>query len=128
MSRADGYPGFSKAYNLKFAEVREMDLSLTYIALSSKQVDLIAGNSTEGRIAQLDLVQLEDDRHYFPPYQAVYLIRRDKLAHSPQLQAAIRALTSAISTEEMRQLNYEIDGNKRDLKEVVRAWLAQRGF
>ncbi|HEX3183489.1 MAG TPA: ABC transporter permease/substrate-binding protein [Pyrinomonadaceae bacterium] len=128
MSRADGYPGFSKAYNLKFAEVREMDLSLTYIALSSKQVDLIAGNSTEGRIAQLDLVQLEDDRHYFPPYQAVYLIRRDKLAHSPQLQAAIRALTSAISTEEMRQLNYEIDGNKRDLKEVVRAWLVQRGF
>jgi len=105
-----------------------MDLSLTYIALSSKQVDLIAGNSTEGRIAQLDLVQLEDDRRYFPPYQAVYLIRRDKLAHSPQLQAAIRVLTSAISTEEMRQLNYEIDGNKRDLKEVVRTWLAQKKF
>jgi len=128
MSRADGYPGFSKAYNLKFAEVREMDLSLTYIALSSKQVDLIAGNSTEGRIAQLDLVQLEDDRHYFPPYQAVYLIRRDTFAQSPQLQGAIGTLKFAISTEEMRQLNYEIDGNKRDLKEVVRSWLAQKGF
>ncbi len=72
MSRADGYPGFSKAYGLQFAEQpREMDLSLTYIALASGQVDLIAGNSTEGRIAKLDLFQLEDDRHYFPPYEAV---------------------------------------------------------
>jgi osmoprotectant transport system permease protein len=128
MSRADGYPGFSKAYNLNFAEVREMDLSLTYIALSSRQVDLIAGNSTEGRIAQLDLVQLTDDRRYFPPYEAVYLIRQETLARTPQLREAIAKLANAISTEEMRQLNYEIDGNKRDPKEVVRTWLAQRRF
>ena len=128
MSRADGYPGFSKAYNLKFAEVREMDLSLTYIALSSKQVDLIAGNSTEGRIAQLDLVQLVDDRHYFPPYEAVYLVREDTLARVPQLQEALARLANAISTGEMRQLNYEIDGNKRDPKEVVRTWLSQKQF
>lgn len=128
MSRADGYPGFSKAYNLKFAEVREMDLSLTYIALSSRQVDLIAGNSTEGRIAQLDLVQLTDDRRYFPPYEAVYLVRRDTVAGSSQLRDALAKLTAAISTEEMRQLNYEIDGNKRDLKEVVRTWLTKKGF
>ncbi|HKN83593.1 MAG TPA: ABC transporter permease/substrate-binding protein, partial [Pyrinomonadaceae bacterium] len=66
MSRDDGYPGFSKAYGLKFADVREMDLSLTYIALASRQVDVIAANSTEGRITELDLVQLADDRHYFP--------------------------------------------------------------
>ncbi len=128
MSRADGYPGFSKAYGLKFAETREMDLSLTYIALSSRQVDLIAGNSTEGRIAQLDLVQLTDDRRYFPPYEAVYLVRQDSLARVPQLQAALAKLANAISTEEMRQLNYEIDGNKRDPKEVVRTWLAGKGF
>lgn len=127
-TRADGYPGFSKAYNLKFAEVREMDLSLTYIALSSRQADLIAGNSTDGRIAQLDLVQLADDRRYFPPYEAVYLIRQDTLARTPQLREAIARLANAISTEEMRQLNYEIDGNKRDPKEVVRTWLAQKRF
>lgn len=128
MSRADGYPGFSKAYGLNFAEVREMDLSLTYIALSSRQVDLIAGNSTEGRIAQLDLVQLTDDRRYFPPYEAVYLVRQDSLARVPQLQEALAKLANAISTEEMRQLNYEIDGNKRDPKEVVRNWLGGKGF
>jgi osmoprotectant transport system permease protein len=126
MSREDGYPGFSKAYGLKFAEVREMDLSLTYIALSSRQVDLIAGNSTEGRIATLDLVQLVDDRHYFPPYEAVYLVRQDSLARVPALQMVLSNLANGISTEEMRRLNYEIDGNKRDPKAVVKEWLGSK--
>jgi osmoprotectant transport system permease protein len=126
MSRADGFPGFSKTYGLKFAEVREMDLSLTYIALSSKQVDLIAGNSTEGRIAKLDLVQLEDDRHYFPPYEAVYVVRRK--AMSTELNDVLTKLANAISTEEMRQLNYEVDGNKRDVKEVVKQWISKKAL
>ena len=128
MSRADGYPGFSKAYGLKFAEVREMDLSLTYIALSSHQVDLIAANSTEGRIATLDLVQLADDRHYFPPYEAVYIVRQDALARVPALREVLAKLANAISTDEIRRLNYEIDGNKRDPKEVVKEWRGSRGF
>lgn len=128
MSRADGYPGFSKTYGLKFREVREMDLSLTYIALSSRQVDLIAGNSTEGRITTLDLVQLEDNLHYFPPYEAVYLVRRDSLARVPALNEVLTKLANAISTEEMRQLNFEIDGNKRDPKAVVKEWISKKGL
>ena len=128
MSRADGYPGFSKTYGLKFAAVREMDLSLTYIALSSHQVDLIAGNSTEGRIATLDLFQLADDKHYFPPYEAVYLVRQDSLARVPALREVLAKLANAISTDEMRRLNYEIDGKKRDPKEVVKEWLKSRGL
>jgi osmoprotectant transport system permease protein len=128
MSRADGFPGFSKTYGLKFAEVREMDLSLTYIALSSRQVDLIAGNSTEGRIATLDLLQLADDRHYFPPYEAVYLVRQDSAARVSALKEVLAKLANAISTEEMRRLNYELDGNKRGPKEVVKEWLTGRGL
>ena len=129
MSRADGYPGFSKSYNLKFAEQpREMDLSLTYIALASGKVDLIAGNSTEGRIAALDLVQLEDDRHYFPPYEAVYLVRKDTRARVPALNEVLAKLAHAISTEEMRKLNYDVDANKRSQAEVVREWLKRKGF
>jgi osmoprotectant transport system permease protein len=123
MSRDDGYPGFSKTYGLRFAEVREMDLSLTYIALSSRQVDLIAANSTEGRIVTLDLFQLADDKHYFPPYEAVYLVRQDTLQRVPALREVLAKLANAISTEEMRRLNYEIDGNRRDPKEVVREWI-----
>lgn len=129
MSRADGYPGFAKAYGLKFAEQpREMDLSLTYIALASGQVDLIAGNSTEGRIAAFDLFQLDDDRHYFPPYEAVYLVRKESRARVPALNEVLSKLTNAISTEEMRQLNYQVDANKRGQAEVVREWIKKKGF
>jgi osmoprotectant transport system permease protein len=128
MSRADGYPGFAKAYGLKFAEVREMDLSLTYIALASGKVDLIAGNSTEGRIAALDLFQLEDDRHYFPPYEAVYLVRKDSLERAAPLNEVLAKLAHSISTDEMRQLNYEVDANKRGQADVVREWIMKKKF
>jgi osmoprotectant transport system permease protein len=127
MSRADGYPGFSRAYGLVFAEQpREMDLSLTYIALSSGQVDLIAGNSTEGRIAALDLYQLTDDKHYFPPYEAIYLVREQAFTASPELRTAISRMANAISTEEMRRLNYEVDANKQRPADVVRQWLLRK--
>jgi osmoprotectant transport system permease protein len=129
MSRADGYPGFSRTYGLRFAEQpREMDLSLTYIALASNKVDLIAGNSTEGRIAAMDLVQLEDDRRYFPPYEAVYLVRKDSLTRLQVLSEVMAKLANAITTEDMRQLNYEVDANKRSPEEVVRDWISRKGF
>ena len=129
VSRADGYPGFSRTYGLHFAEApREMALDLTYTALASRKVDMIAGNSTDGRIAALDLVQLEDDRHYFPPYEAVFLTRSDALTREPVLAQALLKLNGAISTDEMRKLNYEVDGLKRDKKVVVHEWLAQKGF
>src|SRR6185436_14442181 len=128
-TRADGYPGFAKAYGLHFAEpVREMDLSLTYIALASGKVDLIAGNSTEGRIAALDLVQLADDRHYFPPYEAVYILRKDSPARVPALNEVLTKLANAITTEEIRQLNYEVDANKRGQAEVVGEWIKKKGI
>lgn len=127
-NRADGYPGLARAYGLQFSSVpREMDLSLTYRALASNQVDLIAGNSTDGLIAALDLVQLVDDKSYFPPYQAVILIRKDAVARSPLISASMQSLNNAINTEEMRRLNYEVDGKKRLPKDVVREWLQARG-
>jgi osmoprotectant transport system substrate-binding protein/osmoprotectant transport system permease protein len=126
--RPDGYPGFSRTYGLKLAGVSEMSLDLTYQALASRQVDLIAGNSTDGRIAALDLVQLEDDRHYFPPYEAVFLTRKDSLSRVNALSEVLQRLVGAISTDEMRKLNYEVDGARRDKKVVVREWLIKKGF
>ncbi|MEJ7616960.1 MAG: ABC transporter permease/substrate-binding protein [Pyrinomonadaceae bacterium] len=127
MSRADGYAGFTKAYNLSFnRHPLEMDLSLTYRALAAGEVDVIAGNSTDGLISALDLYQLEDDRRYFPPYQAVVLTRRDALLSKPLLREALAKLSGSISTEDMRRLNYEADAKKRDIKEVVREWLLKR--
>ncbi len=129
MSRADGYPGFARAYDLQFAaRPREMDLSLTYRALAAHEVDIIAGNSTDGLIAALDLFQLADDRHYFPPYEAVFLSRRDTLTRTAPLNDALNRLAAAISTAEMRRLNHEVDGGKRAIPEVVREWRRGKGF
>ena len=127
MSRADGYAGFARAYALQFAAPpREMDLSLTYRALAANEVDLIAGNSTDGLIAALDLFQLQDDRRYFPPYEAVLLARRDALERAPQLAEVLNKLERALTTDEMRRLNYAVDGEKRNISEVAREWLAKR--
>jgi osmoprotectant transport system permease protein len=123
MSRADGYEGFARAYGLQFdGRPREMDLSLSYRALAEGQVDVIAGNSTDGMIAALGLTQLEDDRHYFPPYEAVLLLRRDALERLPAAREVLQKLAGSISTEEMRRLNYEVDGNKRPAADAVRDW------
>ena len=100
-----------------------MDLSLTYRALQSGELDIIAGNSTDGLISALDLFQLEDDRRYFPPYQAVFIARSDKMS---VLSGAFGRLSNAISTEEMRRLNYEVDGNKRTPREVAGEWVKSR--
>ena len=127
MSRADGYTGFARAYDLNFAaRPREMDLSLTYRALAEGHVDIIAGNSTDGLIAALDLFQLADDRRYFPPYEAVILVRRDTLQRAPALRAVLQRLGNALSTAEMRQLNYEVDGQKRNVAEVVKEWRTKK--
>jgi glycine betaine/choline ABC-type transport system substrate-binding protein len=129
MSRADGYEGFARAYGLQFASrPREMDLSLSYRALAEGQVDVIAGNSTDGMIDTLKLTQLEDDRHYFPPYEAVLLVRRDALERLPAAREVLQRLAGSISTEEMRRLNYEVDGNKRPPADVVREWRRAKGL
>ncbi len=128
MSRPDGYEGFARAYGLKFVALREMDLSLTYRALVDHQVDLIAGNSTDGLIARHDLVQLEDDRRYFPPYDAVPVARQETLTRHPEIRAALRALGGLISVDDMRRLNYEVDGARRAAKDVVEEFLRNKGY
>jgi glycine betaine/choline ABC-type transport system substrate-binding protein len=129
MERADGYKRLATTYGLRFAEPpRIMDLGLLTRALKDHQVDLIAGNMTDGLIPALDLAVLEDDKHYFPPYEAVPVIRKQTFAAHPELQAVLEELAGKISDEEMRQLNYAVDGQKRDVKEVVRAFLRSKGL
>jgi glycine betaine/choline ABC-type transport system substrate-binding protein len=127
MSRQDGYPGFSRTYGLKFsAPPREMDLSLTYRALAARQVDLIAGNSTDGLIDKLDLFQLEDDKRYFPPYEAAAVFRKETLQRHPQITEAIKLLEGKLSDAEMRRLNYAVDAEHRSPKDVAREFIASK--
>jgi osmoprotectant transport system substrate-binding protein len=127
--RPDGLPGLSAAYGLKFAAPpRTMDLGLLYRALSSHQVDIIAANSTDGPIQALGLTALEDDKHYFPPYQAVPLVRAEALARWPQIQTALDALGGKITADDMRAMNESVDGQHRDPAQVVREFRLRKGL
>jgi glycine betaine/choline ABC-type transport system substrate-binding protein len=129
LERPDGYQGFTQRYNLHFArQPSVMDLGLIYRALVDKKVDIVAGNSTDGLIDALHLVALTDDRHYFPPYDAVPIVRRDTLAKFPQLRPALADLANKISAEDMRHLNSEVDANQRDATTVVRAYRATKSL
>src|SRR5712692_1909904 len=129
MERPDGYRGWAETYRLRFAAApRIMDLGLIYRALKEKQVDIVAGNSTDGVIAALDLVVLEDDRHYFPPYEAVPVVRREALERHPELRAALAALAGRVSDADMRRMNYAVDGERRDVPEVVREFRRAKGL
>lgn len=127
--RPDGLPGLSNAYGLKFAEApRTMDLGLLYRALGAHQVDMIAANSTDGPIQALGLTVLVDDKHYFPPYQAVPLVRADALRRWPQIQTALDALAGKITADDMRSMNEAVDGQHRDPAEVVHEFRAKKGL
>ncbi|HYI11212.1 MAG TPA: glycine betaine ABC transporter substrate-binding protein [Thermoanaerobaculia bacterium] len=125
--RPDGWTGLQDAYDLRVATApRTMDLGLTYKALASGEVDLIAGNSTDGLIDPLDLTILEDDRHYFPPYDAVVVARPDLDQRCKNALATLDSLRGTIDDSTMRRLNYEVDGKKRDVAEVVRELVARK--
>jgi glycine betaine/choline ABC-type transport system substrate-binding protein len=127
MERSDGYKGWLAAYGLRFAAPpRIMDLGLLSRALKDKQVDLIAGNMTDGLIAAFDFAVLEDDRHYFPPYEAVPVLRQDLLARHPELGRVFDELSGKISDSDMRQLNYAVDGQHLDVKQVVRSFIERK--
>ena len=127
LERADGYKGLVSKYGLQFKEApRVMDLGLLYRALQNNQVDLVAGSNTDGLIAALDLVVLEDDRHYFPPYDAVPLVRRETLQRYPKVAAALQRLSGRISAEDMRRMNYAEDGEKRDAAAVVKDFIDKK--
>ena len=124
VEREDGFPGLVETYGLEFAETpRTMDLGLTYRALADGQVDLIAGNSTDGLIAALDLFHLRDDRAYFPPYEAAPVIRAELLERHPEIGSALGKLAGRISDDDMRRLNYLVDVEHRDVPIVAREWL-----
>ena len=127
-SRPDGLPGLSAAYNLHFAALRTMDLGLLYRALANHQVDIVAGNSTDGPIRALGFTVLTDDRHYFPPYDAVPLVREDSIARHPEIEPALAALAGKITADDMQAMNDAVDGQHKDVAEVVRAFRARKGL
>jgi glycine betaine/choline ABC-type transport system substrate-binding protein len=127
--RPDGLPGLLSTYSLKMEGTpKTMDLGLLYQALARKQVDMVAGNSTDGLLAVLPVKILEDDRHYFPPYECALVIREDAERRFPGLKAALGELSGRITSDNMRRLNYELDGRHRPAREIARNFLKSSGL
>ncbi len=127
MERPDGFRGLAETYSLQFAAPpRIMELGLIYRALIENQVDIVAGNSTDGVISARDLVVLADDRRYFPPYDAVPIVRKETLERHPTLGAVLKGLAGKISEGDMRRLNYAVDGERRDVRQVASEFLRQK--
>jgi osmoprotectant transport system permease protein len=126
LERADGYAGLARTYSLRFAErPRVMDLALMYRALADGQVDLIAGDATSGLITALDLFMLEDNREYFPPYEAAPVARAASLLAHPGMADALARLSGRITVADMRAMNHAVDAEKRDPAAVARDFLAR---
>jgi osmoprotectant transport system substrate-binding protein len=127
--RPDGLPGLLSTYGLKMnGSPKTMDLGLLYQALVRKQVDMVAANSTDGMLSVLPLQVLEDDRHYFPPYECALVVRLAAEEEFPGLRDALRELSGRISSEVMRKLNYELDGKHRPAREIARGFLRSAGL
>lgn len=126
--RPDGYPGLKFAYGLQFGRVHDIEAALMYRALTAGEVDVISAYATDGRIAALDLILLKDDRHFFPPYFAGPVVRREVLERRPQLRQVIRDLTEVLDEATMRQLNWSVDGEKQNAAAVAANFLHAKGL
>jgi osmoprotectant transport system substrate-binding protein len=129
LERPDGFPGLITSYKLHFTESpKVMDLGLIYRALVDHQVDIVAGNSTDGLIDSLGLVALADDRHYFPSYDAVPIVRQSTLVQFPQLRPALADLAGKLSAADVRRLNFAVDAQHQDAAAIVRAFRQSKGL
>jgi osmoprotectant transport system substrate-binding protein len=127
--REDGLPGLVETYRLRLGgSVKTMDLGLLYQALSKGQVDMVAGNSTDGMLSVLPITVLQDDRHYFPPYECALVVREAAERQFPALRPALVELSGRITSETMRRLNYDLDGRHRPAREIARNFLRSIGL
>jgi osmoprotectant transport system substrate-binding protein len=124
LQRPDGFGGLIKTYGLEIkGQVKTMDLGLLYRALEQRQVDMIAASATDGMLSALDVTVLQDDKHYFPPYDATPVVRADALSRYPGMRGALDGLAGKLTDQAMQKLNYELDGKHRPLAEVAREFL-----
>lgn len=128
LARPDGVPGLVKHYGLKFKDQKGMDPGLVYKAIAENQVDVISGFATDGRIPAFNLVVLEDDMKFFPPYFAAPVVRTDLLIKAPKMAEVLNRLAGKISDDAMAALNYAVDGKKQDAETVAKEFLKSQGL
>lgn len=126
--KGDGYDGFKETYGFSFDSILPMQIGLVYDAVEAGRMDIVLGYSTDGRIASYDLVMLEDDLSFFPPYDAAPVVDNQLLKDTPGLAEALTKLSNTISTEKMQQLNYEADNNLVEPSVVAERFLKENQY
>ncbi|WP_430122669.1 osmoprotectant ABC transporter substrate-binding protein [Paenibacillus solani] len=124
----DGYPAFSKAYDIKFGQIFPMEISLVYSAVANEQVDIVLAYSTDSRLKAYELQTLQDDKQFFPPYDASPVLRSDLLKEHPEIQDAIAPIVGKLDADTMISLNYQVDIEKKSEREVAIAYLKEQGL
>jgi osmoprotectant transport system substrate-binding protein len=120
VNRPDGLSGLIQTYRLNArGSVKTMDLGLLYQSLEESQVDMVAGNSTDGLLASKPFVLLEDDKHYFPPYDAALVVRTATLEKFPGLKEALASLSGKITTQKMQSMNNELDSKHTPVRQIA---------
>ncbi|WP_249366765.1 MULTISPECIES: ABC transporter substrate-binding protein [Neobacillus] len=128
LGREDGFPAFEKIYNVNFKKVVTMDYGLWYPSVLNKEIDVIIPYSTDGKLAAYDLVLLKDDKHLFPPYDAVPIFKDEVLKKHPELKEAVNKLANQIDETEMQKLNAKVEIDKEDAAKVAEEWLKEKGL
>ena len=125
--RKDGLPGLKQVYNMEFKEDLQMAIGLRYQALSNKQIDVVNGYATDGMISALKLKRLKDDKNLWPPYYLAPVVRKDALDANPKIADVLNSVNAMLDESTMAELNYKVDGEKQEPKDVARAFLKSKG-
>lgn len=125
--RKDGLPGLKAKYGIEFKEDLQMAIGLRYQALSNKQIDVVNGYSTDGMISALKLKRLKDDKNLWPPYYVVPVVRKEVLDGNPKVADVLNRVSALLSESTMAEMNYKVDGEKEEPKDVARAFLKAKG-
>ncbi len=126
--RKDGLPGLKAKYGIEFKEDLQMAIGLRYQALANKQIEVVNGYSTDGMISALKLTRLADDKHLWPPYYLAPVVRKDALDANPRLAEILNRVSALLDEQTMTQMNYKVDGEKEEPKDVARAFLKAKGI
>ena len=127
--RSDGLPGMSRVYGIHFKDFRNLaKLGIRYSALTSKNIDVSFGFTTDWQIAEDGLVVLDDDKHLFPPYFLVPVIREDTLARNPKIAMVLNKVSSLLTNENMRAMNTAVERDKQEPKDVATEFLKEKGL
>lgn len=127
-TREDQYPGLQKVYGFTNKNKKTMDINLKWAALEKKEVDIIPAFSTEGSLKKYNVTVMKDDKSFFPPYDCAIVIRQETLAKYPEINDALKPLFGAINEKDMIDMNYQVDVEHKDAKEVAKAFLKGKGL